>query len=241
MKSIEVPVARLALLGLGNRGEKHKMPLVILQNQHHLYADQAGSHGLTDKMMGENDRGESQAQNWILKTAQGDADSFARLYDHYSTRLYSLAVQMVKSPEMAGEVLQDTFVDLWKTAHRYDPAKSSLFSWMVMILRRKAIDQMRFESNRIPGPIEAVDQEKETQVATNSPALEAAQREETNLIRQSLSALPAEQRDALSLAFFDGMTHEEVATHLNLPVGTIKSRIRLGLNKLRHQFGNYER
>jgi len=191
--------------------------------------------------MADNDESEEESKRLIRLSGSGDRDSFAKLYDLYSDRLYSLAVKIVDRPELAGEILQDTFVSIWKSAPHYDSSKSGVFSWMVMILRRKAIDRMRYESNRIPGPVESPASEIKMQAEQNSPSSQALQREESSAIVNSLTDLPPDQREALNLAFFTGMTHSEVAEHLNVPIGTIKSRIRLGLNKLRNQLRNYER
>jgi RNA polymerase sigma-70 factor, ECF subfamily len=174
-------------------------------------------------------------QGWLGAIASGDQAALASLYDTYSTPLYSMACRMLSSPEAAAEVVQDVFLSIWKEADRYDATRAKGFTWMVMLLRRKAIDRIRYESRRLPAlPFPAPHRpEVADEVAPPDGAVQT--RERSMMVGALLQDLPAEQRKALELAFFDGWTHQEIAQQLSEPLGTVKSRIRLALQALRRQ------
>lgn len=174
-------------------------------------------------------------QGWLGAIASGDQAALASLYDSYSTPLYSMACRMLSSPEAAAEVVQDVFLSIWKEADRYDATRAKGFTWMVMLLRRKAIDRMRYEARRLPAlPFAAPDRPEATDQAV-LPDGAVQFRERSLMVGALLKDLPAEQRTALELAFFDGWTHQEIAQQLSEPLGTVKSRIRLALQALRRQ------
>ena len=172
----------------------------------------------------------------LLKlSARGDEQAFARLYDATATRAYGLAVRVVRDPAQAEEVTQEAFLEIWKTSARFDPARGSAVSWMLTIVHRKAVDRVR--------SAEASSRRESTYHQHNQPVehdatAEAAQASlEARRVRGALSALTAVQREALELAYFGGYTHTEVASMLDLPVGTAKTRIRDGLIRLRDAMG----
>lgn len=181
------------------------------------------------------DEQEVVSQALLRAISSGDQASFASLYDTYSSQLYSMAYRMLNSSEAAAEVVQDTFMAVWKDASRYNAELGKVFTWMVMILRRKAINHMRHDARRLPA---GLDGETETDLSSDSESHpdEALQiREKSEFIGNMVNGLPLDQKRALELAFFEGFTHQEIADRLEEPLGTVKSRIRLAINSLRRQ------
>lgn len=153
-----------------------------------------------------------------------------RLYDAFAPRLLGLARRILIRPSDAEEVIQDSFLTVWKRAGDYDPERASVESWLFMIVRHKSIDRLRAQNRRsnieVQWPehssnIIAFSQEDEGHDFQDEPALRA------------LRALPPHQREPLELAFFEGHTHREIAQIVNRPLGTIKSEIRRALARLR--------
>ncbi len=169
----------------------------------------------------------------MARIAQGDEVAFGALYDRFSPGLYSFVLRMVRDEKEAEDVLQEGFAHIWRRAATYDPARSSPFTWAVMILRNKAIDRLRVR-RRIDRTLEKATVEfSHFPEADESSAQEAERRDEGTLVRSALTQIPAEQKQAVELAFFGGFTHEQIAEKLGAPLGTIKARIRRGLLKLR--------
>ena len=172
-----------------------------------------------------------------LSARGGEAgqQAFARLYDATSARAFGLAVRVVRDPAQAEEVTQEAFLEIWRTASRFDPARGSAVSWVLTIVHRKAVDRVR--------SAEASTRRDATYHLQNQPVdhdstAEAAQASlEAHRVRAALESLTPIQREALELAYFGGYTHTEVATMLDLPVGTAKTRIRDGLIRLRDTMG----
>ncbi len=167
--------------------------------------------------------------------ANGDQASFASLYDSYSAPLYSMAYRMLNSPEASAEVVQDTFLSIWKDAERYDASLGKVFTWMVMILRRKAINRLRHDSRRLPSAALSEADYPEIPGGETSPDQAAQLSERSEMVGTIIKGLPLDQKRALELAFFEGFTHQEIADKLSEPLGTVKSRIRLALHSLRRQ------
>jgi len=172
----------------------------------------------------------------LLKACgRSDETAFARLYDATASRAVGLAVRVVRDPAQAEEVAQEAFLEIWRTAARFDPAKGSPMGWLLTIVHRKAVDRVR--------SAEASTRRDTTYHQQNQPidhdsTAEAAQASlEARRVRSALASLTPVQREALELAYFGGYTHTEVATMLDLPVGTAKTRIRDGLIRLRDTMG----
>lgn len=171
----------------------------------------------------------------IGRMAAGNQGALADFYDRFSSTLYGLAVRILKDEMESEDVLQDAFIYIWNKAATYNPQLSSPFSWSVMIVRNKAIDRLR-KRQRLEKIAERA--AAESCLAADFDAESAEEpffREQRGIVRSALNRLPEEQRQALNLAFFGGLTHEEIAKHLDTPAGTIKSRIRRGLIGLRDQ------
>ena len=166
---------------------------------------------------------------------RGDQLAFSQLYDAVSSRVHGLAVRVVRDPAQAEEVAQEAFLEIWKNSGRFDPDRGSPLGWLLTIVHRKAVDRVR--------SAEASTRRDRTYHHQNQPVdhdstAEAAQASlEARRVRAALESLTPIQREALELAYFGGYTHTEVATMLDLPVGTAKTRIRDGLIRLRDTMG----
>ena len=169
------------------------------------------------------------------RSARGDRDAFAAVYDATSARAYGLALRVVRDPAQAEEVTQEAYLDVWRTACRYDAGRGSAVGWLLTIVHRKAVDRVR--------AVEAATRRDATYQQTHQPidhdsTAEAAETAmEARRVRTALGQLTAVQREALELAYYGGYTHTEVAAMLDLPVGTAKTRIRDGLIRLRDALG----
>ncbi|HBY62899.1 MAG TPA: hypothetical protein DEH78_24010 [Solibacterales bacterium] len=176
---------------------------------------------------------------WIAEIAAGDESALARLYDATSTLVYSLALRVVGNPADAEEVAADVYSQVWRSAGSYDPARSSVLGWLVMMTRSRAIDRVRARTERarretgLESPFEFRDPR---------PAPEDLYSfgQRGRMVRGALSALPQEQRELIELSFFQGLSHAEVAERKTLPLGTVKTRIRLGITKLRDLLASVE-
>lgn len=168
-------------------------------------------------------------------SARGDEQAFARLYDATAPRVHGLVLRVVRDPAQAEEVTQEVYLDIWRTAARFDPARGSAFAWLMTIGHRKAVDRVRAAEASSRRDTTYHDQNHE--VAHDATADAATTGLDVHRVRQAMAALTEVQREAVGLAFFGGYTHTEVAQLLDLPVGTAKTRIRDGLIRLRDQMG----
>ncbi len=172
----------------------------------------------------------------IQRVAQGDQDAFGALYDRLSKPLFSLALQMLGDPADAEDTLQEICVQIWRRAASYDPARSSVFSWAVMMTRSKSIDRLRARGRRqrvVAGSTDEFEDAPEAASDLESAADTSAKHDDAGRVRSALQKLPGEQRQALEMAFFSDMTHAEIAEQNGEPLGTVKARIRRGLLRLR--------
>lgn len=171
----------------------------------------------------------------LRRVALGDEEAFSQLYDQVATLLHSLIRRVVRDTAMSEEVLQEVFVEVWRQATRYDPARGSAKSWLCTIAHRRAVDTVRsVEATRRRERDEGTYQLQEQVVDVQE---EGMRRVESQRARAALESLTDLQRDAIRLAYFGGYTHREVATLLDIPVGTAKTRIRDGMIVLRDRLG----
>jgi RNA polymerase sigma-70 factor (ECF subfamily) len=168
---------------------------------------------------------------------RGDAPAFEVVYDRHSGAAFSLAYRMVGARGAAEDVTQEAFLSLWRSSARYDHSRGSLRTWVLGIVHHRAIDALRrsLVHERRRGGDET---EMERLPARELTPVEAARREEAEVVRSAMATLPAEQSRVIELAYFGGFTHTEIAEMLETPIGTIKGRMRLGLEKLRGQLGH---
>lgn len=168
-------------------------------------------------------------------SARGDEAAFATLYDAMSSRVYGLLLRVVRDPAQAEEVTQETFLEIWRMASRFDPNRGSAVAWMLTITHRKGVDRVR--SAEAASRRDAT-YHRETEPVERDVTAEAATASlEAGRVRQALETLTPTQREAVELAYLGGYTHTEVATMLELPLGTAKTRIRDGLIRLRDTMG----
>jgi RNA polymerase sigma-70 factor (ECF subfamily) len=168
-------------------------------------------------------------------SGRGDEAAFAELYDATAARAFGLAVRVVRDPAQAEEVTQEAFLEIWRTAGRFDVKKGSAVSWILTIVHRKAVDRVRSAEASSRRDTSYHQQSTDTDHDATAEAAQASM--EARRVRQAMQSLTEVQREALELAYFKGYTHTEVAAMLDLPVGTAKTRIRDGLIRLRDTMG----
>ena len=166
--------------------------------------------------------------------AKGEARAFETIYERHCGAAFSLAYRMCGSRALAEDVAQEAFLSIWRAGGRYDRARGSVRTWVLGIVHNRAIDALRrtVVHERRRASDEGIEERFEARERTE---VEAARREEAETIRGMLDALPAEQSRVIELAYFGGFTHSEIAEMLGAPIGTVKGRMRLGLEKLREQ------
>ena len=166
--------------------------------------------------------------------AKGEARAFETIYERHCGAAFSLAYRMCGSRALAEDVAQEAFLSIWRAGGRYDRARGSVRTWVLGIVHNRAIDALRrtVVHERRRASDEGIEERFEARERTE---VEAARREEAETIRGMLDALPADQSRVIELAYFGGFTHSEIAEMLGAPIGTVKGRMRLGLEKLRGQ------
>jgi RNA polymerase sigma-70 factor, ECF subfamily len=173
----------------------------------------------------------------LAATGAGDERAFMALYDRFSGPLYSLVVKMLRNEEDAEEILQSAFLQAWRKAAAYDPERCAPFTWLVLIARSKAIDRLR-QRQRQARVVEAAAADGLASPAGGEAADSAViHHENAAAVGAALQQIPAEQRQAIEMAFFKGMSQTEIAESLAEPLGTIKARIRRGMLRLRDYLG----
>lgn len=167
----------------------------------------------------------------VGRLASGDLDAAAELYDRHAGRILALAQRILHDESDAEDVLQEVFSQAWRTAARYEAERGTVAGWLLMMARARAIDRLRARRAR-PHTTGAVPLDRVTGDA-QSPATQLIASEQLARVRQGLRALPDDQRAALELAYFEGLTQTEIAERLAAPLGTVKTRIRTALATLR--------
>ena len=168
----------------------------------------------------------------MTRIAAGEQTAFAEIYRRFSPGLFGMALRILNDAKEAEDVLQEGFVSLWQRASSFDSERSSPFAWAVMIVRYKAIDKLRIRQ-RLERLSERVKEEFGDAEPEEEANLDPVFRDRRNHLQAALRRIPEEQRQAVELAFFNGMTHEEIAEKIEAPLGTVKARIRRGLIRLR--------
>lgn len=171
----------------------------------------------------------------LLAVAKGDESAFATLYDLTAPRVYGLVLRVLRSPSQSEEVTQEIYLEVWRQATRFDPDRGSPLSWLMTLAHRRAVDRVR--SSQAATVRDESYEARTRDVHFDTTAETATARLEASRVRSALDRISAVQREAVSLAYLDGYTHREVATRLDLPLGTAKTRIRDGLIRLRDQLG----
>ena len=166
----------------------------------------------------------------MAMSARGHAGAFAELYDLTVRRIHGVVLRVLRSPEHAEEVTQEVYVEVWQQSGRYTPAKGSVIAWITTMAHRRAVDRVRSVSSEVTRDhryaYESVDPE------IDRVWDRVAQRHDVERVREALQLLTSIQQQALSLAYFDGLTQSQIAAYLDLPLGTVKTRIRDALKRL---------
>ncbi|MBL8173370.1 MAG: sigma-70 family RNA polymerase sigma factor [Bryobacterales bacterium] len=166
------------------------------------------------------------------RAARGDQQSFATLYDETSSLVYSLAMRMLSNVEDAEEVTLDVYNQAWRLAKTFDGSRGTVTAWLMTMARTRALDKLRARSSRQRN-IDPMPEHFDAPSKGESPEDQSATAEQRRIVLAALDQLPHDQRRALELAYFQGMSHAELAETLGEPLGTVKTRIRLGMMKLR--------
>lgn len=172
----------------------------------------------------------------LSATATGDRRAFNRLYDKTSPYLYAIAIRLVQRRSAADDVLQDAFVQVWHRAGDYHVQRGSVLGWMTALVRYRAIDILRKNRNDTPldeNTLNVAGASLEPGNADDAALATAAASEDADFLHECVSRLSGSQRQSVALAFFHGLTHQELADRLALPLGTIKSRLRRSLKRLK--------
>jgi len=175
------------------------------------------------------------AVNLIQKVASQDRDAFSQLYDRFSSLVFTLAMRMLKARSDAEDLLQEVFVQIWRQAQSYSVQRGSPEAWIVNIARSRAIDKIR-SIRRMEKSFVLTDDPARAESSDNVES-SAAESEARMAMNSALANLPETQRKVLELAYFDGLTQTEIANRLAEPLGTIKTRMRSGIQRLRDMLG----
>jgi RNA polymerase sigma-70 factor (ECF subfamily) len=168
----------------------------------------------------------------VDRMARGDSSALADLYDRHARAIYSLALRMLADAAEAEDLVQDVFTQAWRQATRYDPLRAPVAGWLMIIARARALDRLRRRKSRIVA-VEldpAMPHPRDPEISQEMLAISS---EEADRVRGALGELPENQRTAIELAYYEGLSQSDIAERLQQPVGTIKTRIRSGLLKLR--------
>jgi RNA polymerase sigma-70 factor, ECF subfamily len=183
---------------------------------------------------GSSDLGALADEELMRLVRRADPRAFALVYDRHCDAAFGLAYRMVGTRGVAEDVVQEAFLALWRGATRYDAARGSVRSWILGIVHNRAIDALRrtMVHERRRASDEGLDR---TVASVERTDVEAIRNEESRFVRAALDALPPDQRRVVELAYFSGYTHTEIAEVIDAPLGTVKGRMRLGLQRLRHE------
>src|SRR6188768_1244755 len=171
----------------------------------------------------------------LLRVADGDQDAFARLYDMLSPRAFGLILRVLVDRSQSEEVLQEVFLEVWQSADRFAPNKGQGRSWVLTIAHRRAVDRVRSAQASTDRDVRAGFRDMD--VAHDGVAEEVELRIEGQRVSEALATLPDPQREAITLAYFGGYSQSEIAALVGAPLGTIKTRMRDGLSRLRVEMG----
>ncbi len=168
------------------------------------------------------------------RVQRGDHDAFAELYDAIAAPVYTTVQRVLRDPAMSEEVTQEVFVELWTRAARFDRSRGSVSTWAVTIARRRAIDRVRSEQSQRNRIEQLGHRRPDVEAATDDTVVASLDAER---VVRAMSELPPDQRQIIQLAFIDGYSHSDIAEQLDLPLGTVKGRVRGGLQRLSGKLG----
>lgn len=203
-------------------------PITMADMRFERHSARAGSRPTDETPQGD-------LEELIAASARGDEQAFARLYDQTSSRVYGMVLRVVRDPAQSAEVTQDIYLEVWKQSARFDGTKGAVLPWLLMIAHRRAVDRVRSAQSSV------VRDDKYAVLNEERPFDSVSEQVQTTLeaqrVRKVLADLTPAQREAVGLAYFGGYTHSEVAELLKIPLGTVKTRIRDGLIRMRDALG----
>jgi RNA polymerase sigma-70 factor, ECF subfamily len=179
---------------------------------------------------------ESEDEALVRRMAGGDDQALGVLYDRWHSVVHGVVSRMLRQADDVEDVVEETFWQAWRQASRFDHTRGAVQTWLLTIARSRALDRVRALRRRREEPLEGDDgQVLVQQVAEGDPGQDAEASERRRIVGAALSGLPAEQREALELGYFGGLSQTEIAERTGQPLGTVKTRMRLALQKLRSQ------
>ncbi|MGH2399280.1 MAG: sigma-70 family RNA polymerase sigma factor [bacterium] len=169
------------------------------------------------------------------RLAYRDLVAFRALYDRYGNLVYSAALRVVRDAQIAEDMVQEIFLRIWRKPESYVAQRGRFVTWLTSVTRNRAVDEVRSRGRRFRHETASPEEQERELPASdqNDPALTAELSDQRRLILAALTQIPAEQREIIELAYFGGLTQQEIAERLSQPLGTVKTRIRLGMQKLR--------
>jgi len=170
---------------------------------------------------------DSPSRSILQRLAEGDARALGEFYDQHASLAYGLALRILRERTEAEDAVQEAFVQVWRQAVRYDASRGTPEAWLCAIVRTRAIDRLRRRVSR----------REQGEESSATPAGPAPARENVLAVRKAMQSLSADQRVALELAYYEGLTQSEIASRLNEPLGTVKTRIRTAMLRLREELG----
>ena len=184
--------------------------------------DETGYSGLDDEEL-------------MQRLAYRDLVAFRALYDRYGNLVYSAALRVVRDAQIAEDMVQEIFLRIWRKPESYVAQRGRFVTWLTSVTRNRAVDEVRSRGRRFRHETASPEEQERELPASeqNDPALTAELSDQRRLIIAALTQIPAEQREIIELAYFGGLTQQEIAERLSQPLGTVKTRIRLGMQKLR--------
>jgi RNA polymerase sigma-70 factor, ECF subfamily len=184
--------------------------------------DETGYSGLDDEEL-------------MLRLAYRDLVAFRALYDRYGNLVYSAALRVVRDAQVAEDMVQEIFLRIWRKPESYVAQRGRFVTWLTSVTRNRAVDEVRSRGRRFRHETASPEEQERELPASeqDDPALTAELSDQRRLILAALKQIPAEQREIIELAYFGGLTQQEIADRLSQPLGTVKTRIRLGMQKLR--------
>ena len=171
----------------------------------------------------------------LARVVKGDQQAFSQLYDHSSTLLFTLAVRILGNHKEAAELLQDVYLEVWRKVSRYDVGRGTPIAWLVTLTKSRAIDRLRARASRGNQAATSLEDGTAPPVADPGPRPLETQADQDLCIavKAAVAGLPLAQQQAIELAYYEGLSYAEIAARLNQPLGTVKTRIKLGMSKLR--------